>query len=151
MTALEIGAETELEPNREFRAHGLANLAAALVGGLPAFTLTGPSLSYLRLGASSRLMPILRPLFSLALGVGGLSLLGLVPKVMVGTLLVVFAFGLMDEWLIRARHRLGRSDYILLLYHHRDHRGGRIFARGRSRYSRRCPRLPSQIRQIECH
>jgi SulP family sulfate permease len=60
-------------------------------------------------------MPILRPLFSLALGVAGLSLLGLVPKVMVGTLLVVFAFGLMDEWLIRARHRLGRSDYILVL------------------------------------
>ena len=26
-TALEIGAETELEPNHEFRAHGLANLA----------------------------------------------------------------------------------------------------------------------------
>jgi len=34
---------------------------------------------------------------------------------MVGTLLVVFAFGLMDEWLIRARHRLGRSDYVLIL------------------------------------
>jgi sulfate permease, SulP family len=114
-TALEIGAETELEPNHELRAHGLANLAAALVGGLPAFTLTGPSLAYLRLGVSSRLMPILRPLFSLALGVAGISLLGLVPKVMVGTLLTVFAFRLMDEWLIRARHRLGRSDYILVL------------------------------------
>ena len=114
-TALEIGAETELEPNHEFRAHGLANLAAALVGGLPAFTLTGPSLSYLRLGASSRLMPVLRPFFSLVLGLAGLSLLGFVPKVLVGTLLVVFAFGLMDEWLVRARHRLGRSDYFLIL------------------------------------
>jgi SulP family sulfate permease len=114
-TALEIGAETELEPNHELRAHGLANLAAALVGGLPAFTLTGPSLSYLRLGASSRLVPLLRPLFSLALGAAGLSLLGFVPKVMVGTLLVVFAFGLMDEWLIRARHRLSRSDYFLIV------------------------------------
>jgi SulP family sulfate permease len=114
-TALEIGAETELEPNHELRVHGLANLAAALVGGLPAFTLTGPSLAYLRLGASSRLMPILRPLFTFALGAAGLSLLGLVPKVMVGTLLIVFAFGLMDEWLIRARHRLSRSDYILVL------------------------------------
>jgi SulP family sulfate permease len=114
-TALEIGAETELEPNHELRAHGLANLAAALVGGLPAFTLAAPSLAYLRLGASSRLMPILRPVFSLALGVAGLGLLGFVPKVMVGTLLIVFAFGLMDEWLIRARHRLGRSDYILVL------------------------------------
>jgi len=114
-TALEIGAETELEPNHELRTHGLANLAAALVGGLPAFTLTGPSLSYLRLGASSRLMPAVRPFFTLAIGLAGLGLLGFVPKVMVGTLLVVFAFGLMDEWLIRARHRLGRSDYILVL------------------------------------
>lgn len=114
-TALEIGAETDLEPNHEFRAHGLANLAAALVGGLPAFTLTGPSLSYLRLGASSRLMPLLRAPFSLVLGVAGLGLLGLVPKVMVGTLLVVFAFGLMHEWLIRARYRLSRSDYLLIL------------------------------------
>jgi SulP family sulfate permease len=114
-TALEIGAETELEPNHELRAHGLANLAAALVGGLPAFTLTGPSLAYLRLGVSSRLMPILRPLFSLVLGVAGLNLLGFVPKVLVGTLLFVFAFRLMDEWLIRSRHRLGRSDYILVV------------------------------------
>jgi SulP family sulfate permease len=114
-TALEIGAETELEPNHELRAHGLSNLAAALVGGLPAFTLAAPSLAYLRLGASSRLMPVLRPVFSLALGLAGLGLLGFVPKIMVGTLLIVFAFGLMDEWLVRARHRLGRSDYILVL------------------------------------
>jgi sulfate permease, SulP family len=114
-TALEIGAETELEPNHELRAHGLANLASALVGGIPAFTLTGPSLTYLRLGASSRLMPILRALFSLALGVAGLRLLGFVPKIVVGTLLILFAFGLVDEWLMRARHRLGFSDYILVL------------------------------------
>ncbi len=79
-TALEIGAEIELEPNHELRAHGLANLASALVGGIPAFTLAGPSLTYLRLGASSRLMPILRALFTLALGVTGLSLLGFVPE-----------------------------------------------------------------------
>jgi sulfate permease, SulP family len=68
-TALEIGAEIELESNHELRAHGLANLVSALVGGIPAFTLAGPSLTYLRLGASSRLMPILRALFTLALGV----------------------------------------------------------------------------------
>jgi SulP family sulfate permease len=114
-TALEIGAETELEPNHELRAHGVANMASALVGGIPAFTLAGPSLTYLRLGASSRLMPILRALFSLALGVAGLRLLGFVPKIMVGTLLILFAFGLVDEWLIRARHRLGFSDYIFVL------------------------------------
>ena len=114
-TALEIGAEIELESNHELRAHGLANLVAALVGGIPAFTLAGPSLTYLRLGASSRLMPILRALFSLALGVAGLSLLGFVPKIMVGTLLILFSFGLVDEWLIRARHRLGFSDYVFVL------------------------------------
>jgi sulfate permease, SulP family len=114
-TALEIGAETELEPNHELRAHGLANLVSALVGGIPAFTLAGPSLTYLRLGAASRLMPILRALFSLALGVAGLRLLGFVPKIMVGTLLTLFAFGLVDEWLIRASQRLGVVDYIFIL------------------------------------
>ena len=44
--ALEIGAETELEPNHELRAHGLANLASALVGDIPAspfFVSTGIS------------------------------------------------------------------------------------------------------------
>ena len=60
-------------------------------------------------------MPILRALFSLALGVAGLSLLGFVPKIMVGTLLILFSFGLVDEWLIRARHRLGFSDYVFVL------------------------------------
>jgi sulfate permease, SulP family len=114
-TALEIGAEIELESNHELRAHGLANLVSALVGGIPAFTLAGPSLTYLRLGASSRLMPILRALFTLALGVAGLSLLGFVPKIVVGTLLILFSFGLVDEWLIRARHRLGLTDYVFVL------------------------------------
>ena len=41
-TALEIGAEIELEPNHELRTHGLANLVSALVGGLPAFTWRAP-------------------------------------------------------------------------------------------------------------
>ena len=114
-TALEIGAEIELDSDHELRAHGLANLGSALVGGLPAFTLAEASLTYLRLGASSRLMPILRALFSLTLGVAGLSFLGFVPKIMVGTLLIVFSFGLVDEWLIRARHRLGFTDYALVM------------------------------------
>jgi sulfate permease, SulP family len=114
-TALEIGAEVELDPNQELRAHGLANLASTLVGGLPAFTLAGPSLTYVRLGASSRLMPILRALFTLALGAAGLSLLGLIPKIVVGTLLILFSFGLVDEWLVRARHRLSLTDYVFVL------------------------------------
>jgi len=114
-TALEIGAEVELESNHELRAHGLANLASALVGGLPTFSLAGPSLTYLRLGASSRLMPILRALFIVALGVTGLSLLGFVPKMVVGTLLILFSFGLVDEWLLRARHRLSVVDYVFVL------------------------------------
>jgi SulP family sulfate permease len=114
-TGLEIGAQIELEPNHELRAHGLANLASALVGGIPAFTLAGPSLTYFRLGASSRLMPILRALFTLALGMTGLSLLGFVPKTVVGTLLILFSFSLVDEWLIRARQRLGLTDYVFVL------------------------------------
>jgi SulP family sulfate permease len=114
-TALEIGAEVELEPNHELRTHGSANLLSALVGGLPAFSQAGPSLIYLRLGASSRWMPILRALFTVILGAAGLSLLGYVPKMVVGTLLILFAFGLMHEWLIRARYRLGLTDYIFVL------------------------------------
>src|SRR5436190_3452265 len=33
----------------------------------------------------------------------------------VGTLLIFFAFGLVHEWLIRARHRLSLTDYIFVL------------------------------------
>jgi SulP family sulfate permease len=114
-TALEIGAELELESNRELRAHGVANLASALVGGIPAFTLAGPSLTYLRLGASSRLMPVLRAVFTLALGLAGLRLLGFIPKIVVGTLLMLFAFALVDEWLIRARRRLSATEYVFVM------------------------------------
>jgi SulP family sulfate permease len=114
-TALEIGAGIELDSNHELRAHGLANLASAVVGGIPAFTLAGPSLTYLRLGASSRLMPILRALFTLALGLAGLALLGFVPKIVVGTLLILFSFALVHEWLIRARYRLSVTDYVFVL------------------------------------
>jgi len=60
-------------------------------------------------------MPILRALFTVILGAAGLSLLGYVPKMVVGTLLILFAFALMHEWLIRARYRLGLTDYIFVL------------------------------------
>jgi SulP family sulfate permease len=114
-TGLEIGAQIELDANHELRAHGLANLASALVGGIPAFTLAGPSLTYYRLGASSRLLPTLRALFTLALGVLGLDLLGFVPKIVVGTLLILFSFSLVDEWLISVRRRLSVTDYVFVL------------------------------------
>jgi sulfate permease, SulP family len=45
----------------------------------------------------------------------GLNLLGFVPKIVVGTLLILFSFGLVDEWLVRARHRLSVTDYVFVL------------------------------------
>src|SRR5262249_56827558 len=36
-------------------------------------------------------------------------------KVAVGTLLILFAFSLVDEWVIRARHRLSLTDYVFVL------------------------------------
>ena len=60
-------------------------------------------------------MPILRALFTLYSGCAGLSLLGFVPKMVVGTLLILFSFALMDEWLIRARYRLSLTDYMFVL------------------------------------
>jgi SulP family sulfate permease len=60
-------------------------------------------------------MPILRALFTLALGLAGLALLGFVPKIVVGTLLILFSFGLVHEWLIRARYRLSVTDYVFVL------------------------------------
>lgn len=114
-TALEIGAEQEMEPNRELRVHGLANLLACLACGLPAYTLVGPSLAYRQLGASTRWMPVLRSLFSMLIGVLGVGLLGYVPKVMVGALLLLFTYGILAEWGISARRRLGPADYSLVI------------------------------------
>jgi len=115
ITALEIGTEQELEPNHELRTQGAANLAAALVGCIPCFTLTGPSIAYHRLGARTRWMPLLRVVFSLAIGMAGLPLLAFIPKMVVGTLLFLFAFGFIVEWLVMARRRMDTTDYVLIV------------------------------------
>ncbi len=115
ITAVEIGTERELDPNSELRAHGIANIAAAAVGCIPCFTLTGPTIAYHRLGARTRWMPLLRAAFSLAIGLAGLPLLAYVPKMAVGALLFLFAFGFIVEWLMVARRRMEWTDYALVL------------------------------------
>ena len=87
-TGVEIEMRTSLDVNRETWAGGLANMAAGLAGGV----LTGPSVSITeladRLGGKRRAVGIVAGLACASLLVLGTDVLNLIPRFVVGAMLV---------------------------------------------------------------
>lgn len=113
--ALELGANVELEWNREFTVAGLGSLLAGL-GGSPAGCLsTSGSIISHKLGAESRLTGVVA---SVAMGstiLWGDAVLMLAPVPLVAGILVFIGLVLLDGWLIRNRAAMPWTEYSIIL------------------------------------
>ena len=116
IAGLELAANQELDWDREFRATGLASVAAGLGGGTVATLIVPASLRSKLLGATTRLTGVVA-----ALVIGGALFLGdgmleLVPASLVGGGILIFAgLGMLDEGLVRSRKRLPWSEYGIIV------------------------------------
>jgi sulfate permease, SulP family len=113
-TGIELALDRDLDLDRELRAAGGANVVAGLGGGIVGFHALSLTALAHRAGAG-RLVGIVAGLVcAVALVVGG-SFIELLPRVVVGGLLLFLGLAFLVEWIYDAWSKLPRADYAVVV------------------------------------
>ena len=112
---LELASNRELDWNREFGAVGLAGAAASLGGGPPSCPIVPTSMRSIMLGADHRSTGVVAALVVGSPLLFGDAVLKLVPMPLMGGALLFTGIALLDQWLLKVRKRLPRTDYAIIL------------------------------------
>jgi SulP family sulfate permease len=114
-TGLELAINRDLDLNHEMRVAGVTNMASGAGAGLVGYLQLGTSVMNERLGGANRLTGLTAAVISgLTLWMGG-TVLGFVPTVVLGTLLVYLGLSFLWEWVVAGRKRLPTTDYLIVL------------------------------------
>ncbi|MCA1322868.1 SLC26A/SulP transporter family protein [Herbaspirillum sp. alder98] len=113
-TSIGLATRREIDFNQELRSAGVANIVASALGGVSCCHSLSRSLLNFRFGSRTRAPAIMAALICLACMLFFLPLVSYLPRPVLAGLLIGLGGGLLDEWLIKARHRLGRGDYSLI-------------------------------------
>ncbi|MGH2696627.1 MAG: SulP family inorganic anion transporter [Actinomycetota bacterium] len=114
-TGIELVTERDIDLNRELRAAGAANVAAGIGGGLIGFHALSLTTLAHRAGARTRLPGIVGAAICVGTLGFGASALSLIPKLVLGGLLLYLGLGFLLDWVVLAWRRLPRVDYALVL------------------------------------
>ncbi len=115
VSAIGLSARQELDPNKELKVAGIANVTSALFGGL--FTLPSVStskLSYELHPAESKLLGLACAVTALIVFYLGLDLIAYVPKMVFAALLFYIALGFLIEWLVKGYRKFGALEYSVI-------------------------------------
>jgi SulP family sulfate permease len=113
--AIEVATQTDADLDRELTGHGIANVVAGFFGGIVGSNAIARSMLNKQAGAATRLSGIVAGLLCLALLFTNPKLAGYLPRPVMGATLLYLGMRLLQEWLIRARHKLARADYFLVV------------------------------------
>lgn len=114
VSALEMLSSSDIDINRELRVTGMANLAAGLAGGMVGFHSLSFSNLTLELRARHRASGII------VASIAGVALLlgtenvGLLPRMVVGGLLLFIGFSILMKWLFASRKQLPLGEYLVI-------------------------------------
>lgn len=118
-SGLERAFDSEIDFNNELRTQGVANLVSAAAGGYVGHISLSRSILNQQAGATGRASGIVVAIIVGVILLAGSKLLGYVPPLVVGALLLYVGIGVVDEWAVRSFKRLEIIDYatvLLLLY-----------------------------------
>ncbi len=105
----------DLDLDRELRAIGIGNLFAGLGAGTPGYhSVSGTALAS-RLGATDATVGLTIAVCCATAAAFGPQILSLVPTPLLGGVLLWIGGGLVNQWLIRARARLARAEYAVVV------------------------------------
>lgn len=112
--SLELAMRRDFDLDSELRARGIGNIAVGLIGGVPTYHAVSTTLLARRMGAGNRVtMTTLVAVWLIVLSCGA-DYLGLVPRMVVGGLLLFLGLDLLREWLVRGWRALPRGDWMVL-------------------------------------
>jgi SulP family sulfate permease len=114
-SALELAANVEVDVDRELETAGVANLVAALGGGLVGFHSLSVSTLVLRSGPRSRWVGVFAALGTLATLVIFPGIVAYLPVPVLGGLLLFLGLNFLTEWLVTAFRRMPGSEYSIVV------------------------------------
>jgi sulfate permease, SulP family len=112
---LELLVKKDINLNHELVVAGVGNVAAGFTGGLVGYhTISLSSLNY-TLSGNKRLPGLITSLFILLTVFMGAFLLGFIPKMTLGALLVFLGLSMLVEWVYQAWFKFPKMDFVIIL------------------------------------
>jgi len=112
---VELLLHRDLDSNEELRDAGLVNLVSSLFGGIPGYhALSLTSLSD-QMDADGRAAGLVAALVPLAAVVFGATAVGLIPRMIVGGVLVFVGLSFIVSWVVDVRRSLPIGEYLIVV------------------------------------
>jgi SulP family sulfate permease len=112
-SGIELALRKDLDLNRELRVGGTATTAVGFAGGIPGFHALSLTTLVQRLGADPRGSALVAAGICVLALAAGASLLALVPRVVLGGLLLFLGLEFLIEWLFDARRTMPRGERVI--------------------------------------
>ncbi|KAF1989403.1 hypothetical protein K402DRAFT_271658 [Aulographum hederae CBS 113979] len=114
--ALAMAVQDEnIDLNQELIAHGFSNTLSGFAGSIQNYLVYANSQLFMKNGGNSRLAAMMLAFATLALWIAGPGLLGFVPKCIVGALIYLLGFELIEEALIGTWRKINKLEYLMIL------------------------------------
>ncbi len=107
--------DRDLDTNQELRGAGVLNVVSGALGGIPGYHALSFTALATRMGVNARVVGLIAALVPLAAVVFGASVLGLIPRMIVGGVLVFLGLASLVEWVWDKRRLLPPLEYAVLL------------------------------------
>jgi len=114
-TGIEVATHCEANLERELNVTGIANMLSGAFGGYTGCVSVSRSVLNYSAGGSGRLSGLTTAAISALMLVFAPVLLGYMPKLVLGGLLIYLGADTLHKWIVQSRRRLSRTDYVSLL------------------------------------
>ncbi|MBU1001538.1 MAG: cyclic nucleotide-binding domain-containing protein [Proteobacteria bacterium] len=115
MGGIELGAQADIDMDKELYSGAAANVLGGLGGGFAGYAALSLSLLSHRTGVGSRLVPIFGALVCLMVVFVGAEVLTYFPKPILGSLLFLLGLFFFDDWIFAGRKKLTALDFGIVL------------------------------------
>ena len=114
ISGTEIVLERDLDTNQELRAAGVLNLVSGALGGIPGYHALSFTALAERMKVDARAAGLIAALVPLVAVVFGAEVVGLIPRMVVGGVLVFLGLGFIVEWVWDKRRLLPPLEYAVV-------------------------------------
>jgi SulP family sulfate permease len=115
ISGTEVVLHRDLDTNRELRDAGVLNVVSGALGGIPAYHALSLSALAERMSVNARTAGLVAALVPLATVVFGASVIELIPRMIVGGVLVFLGLAFIVEWVWDKRKTLPRVEYAVVV------------------------------------
>jgi sulfate permease, SulP family len=115
ISGTEIVLHRDLDTNRELRDAGVLNVISGALGGIPGYHALSLTALAERMSVDARIAGFVAALVPLAAVVFGASVIELIPRMIVGGVLVFLGLAFIVEWVWDKRRTLPALEYVVVL------------------------------------